>query len=311
MSEMHSPLIALGSTLPPEVEAGAELALGVRVTCPFGCDLPGGRVRAVSSDGSVVTAESVSPDEALDVEEVLYLRVPLEVGEHTWTVLFPAHDVGGVVHEEVSLHVGTTVRPHETSVAVWDLPTPVVVGESFSAKVGIRCAAECRLTGKRPEVLDETGARVGEGSLGEEPWPGTRALYWVEVLLEAPPAEGSFIWSASPVLADMGTSHLEAEAVVGFFTVGPPEHTVAVEVVREDTGDPIEKVEVRMGIYRASTDERGMARFELPSGEFKLLASKPGFSTDLATVEVIGDLDIRVEARHVPETDPEDERVWM
>ena len=64
-----------------------------------------------------------------------------------------------------------------------------------------------------------------------------------------------------------------------------------------------------MGIYRASTDERGMARFELPSGRFDLIAWKPGFATDPATVEVIGDLEVRVEARYVPE--PDDERIWM
>ena len=66
-----------------------------------------------------------------------------------------------------------------------------------------------------------------------------------------------------------------------------------------------------MGIYRASTDERGMARFELPSGEFDLIARKPGYATDPATVEVIGDLEVRIEARYVPETDPDDERIWM
>ena len=151
----------------------------------------------------------------------------------------------------------------------------------------------------------------GEGSLGEEPWPGTQALYWAEVLLEAPPGEGSFTWSAGPVAADLGSSHLEASAVVGFRTVGAPEHTVEVEVVRDDTGDPIDKVEVRMGIYRASTDERGMARFELPSGEFNVVASKPGFATDPETVEVIGDLEVTIEARYVPDTDPDDERIWM
>jgi len=314
MSDTHSPLIALDSALPPDVEAGTELTLGVRVTCPFGCDLPAESVRAVAPDGSVVTAEPVSSDEGdeeLDAAAVLSLRAPMEVGEHTWTILLPAHDVDGVVHEEVSLHVATTVRPHKTSVAVWDLPTPIVIGEGFSAKIGIKCAVGCRLTGKLMEVLDEAGTRVGEGNLGEEPWPGTQALYWAEVLLEAPPGEGSFTWSAGPVADDLGSSHLEASAVVGFRTVGAPEHTVEVEVVRDDTGDPIDKVELRMGIYRASTDERGMARFELPSGEFKLVASKVGFATDPETVEVIGDLEVTIEARYVPETDPDDERIWM
>ena len=208
-------------------------------------------------------------------------------------------------------HVGTTIRPHETSVAVWDLPTPVVIGETFSAKIGIRCSAECRLTGKLFEVRNQAGTRVGEGSLGEEPWPGTRALYWAEVLLDAPPNEGSFAWSAGPVATDLGSSHRKASAVLSFCTVGPPEHTVEVEVVRDDTGDPIDAVDVRMGIYRASTDERGLARFELPSGEFDLHAWKPGFVAAPATVEVIGDLQVRVEARYVPQTDPDDERIWM
>ena len=195
--------------------------------------------------------------------------------------------------------------------AVWDLPTPVVIGERFSAKVGIRCSAECRLTGKLVEVRNEAGTSVGEGSLGDEPWPGTRALYWAEVFLEAPPREGSFTWSVGPVAPEWGSSHRQSSAVVGFRTVGPPEHTVAVAVVRDDTGDPIDKVEVRMGIYRASTDDRGMARFELPSGEFDLIAWKSGFATDPATVKVIGDLEVRIEARYVPQTDPDDERIWM
>lgn len=311
MPEIHSPRIALSSPLPPDVEAGTELSFGVRVTCPFGCDLPGGRVRALAPDGSVVTPEPARHDEELNETEILSLRAPMEVGEHTWTILLPANEIDGMVHEEVSLRVGTTVRPHETSVAVWDLPSPVVIGEGFSAKIGVRCSAECRLTGKRFEVCNEAGTRVGEGSLGEEPWPGTQALYWAEVLLDAPVSEGSFTWSAGLVAADLGSSHRKASAVVSFCTVGPPEHTVAVEVVRDDTGDPIDKVDVRMGIYRASTDERGMATFALPSGEFDLHAWKPGFATDPATVEVIGDLEVRIEARTVPETDPDDERIWM
>ena len=311
MPEIHLPRIALSSPLPPDVEAGAELTLGVRVTCPFGCDLPGESVQALAPDGSVVTAEPERPVEGSNQAGILSLRAPMEVGEHTWTILLPGNEVDGVVHEEVSLRVGITVQPHETSVAVWDLPTPVVIGEKFSAKVGIRCSAECRLTGELVEVRSEAGTRVGEGSLSDGPWPGTRALYWAEVFLEAPPREGSFTWSAGPSAAEWGPSHRQASAVVSFRTAGPPEHTVAVAVVRDDTGDPIDKVDVRMGIYRASTDERGMARFELPSGEFDLIAWKPGFATDPATVEVIGDLEVRIEARYVPQTDPDDERIWM
>ena len=350
MPGTHAPLIELISPLPADVEACTELTLEVRVTCPAGCDLEGESVQVLAADGSVVTVERVSPDTAEpvgpdavdavgpdprtaeavspdavesgsldpgepvsphDEVEILSLRAPREVGEHTWTILLPAHEMDGVVHGEASLDVSTTVKPHETSVAVWDVATPVVFCEGFGAKIGIRCSAECGLTGKLVEVCDETGARVGEGILGEEPWPGTRALYWAEVPLEAPPSEGSFAWSAGPVEADFGPSHLPASAVVSFRTVGPPEHTVEVEIVRDDNGEPLERVEVRMGIYRASTDERGMARFELPSGEFDLVASKAEFAADPMTVEVTGDLEVRIEARYEPPPDPDEERIWM
>lgn len=311
MTEIHSPRIALSGPLPPDVEAGSELSLGVRVTCPFGCDLGGESIRVLAVDGSVLTAELVRHEEGLNEADILTLRAPIEVGEHTWTVLLPAHEVDGVVHEEDSLRVSTTVRPHKTSVAVWDLPTPVVIGERFSAKIGIRCSVECRLTGELFEVRNEAGTRVGEGSLGDGPWPGTQALYWAEVLLEAPPREGTFTWSVGPVAPESGSSHRRASAVISFCTVGPPQHTVAVAVVRDDTGEPIDKVEVRIGIYRASTDERGIARFDLPSGEFDLVAWKPGFATDPRTVEVIGDMEVRIEARYVPQPNPDDERIWM
>ena len=312
MPDIHSTRIALSRPFPPDVEAGTELSFGVQVTCPFGCDLRGESVQVLAPDGSVVTAELIRHDDGVNEAEILSLKAPMEAGEHTWTILLPANEVGGVVHEEGSLPVGSTIRPHETSVAVWDLSTPVVIGEWFTARIGIKCSAECRLTGQLVEVRDEAGTKVGEGSLGDAPWPGTRALYWAEVRLKAPPKEGSFTWSVGgPSAPELESSHREASAVVRFSTVGPPEHTVTVQVVRDDTKDPIDKVAVRLGIYRASTDERGLARFELPSGEFDLIARKPGFETDPETVEVMGDLEVRIEARYVPQTNPDDERIWM
>ena len=330
MAETHQPRIELSSPLPPDVEAGTVLTLVVRLTCRSGCALSVESVHALAPDGSVVDAEpgwpegaegmdaehSVSAEEALSEaavpeEAIFSLIAPTEVGTHTWKIVLPAHEVDGVVHDEASLEVGTTVRPHETSVAAWDITSPVVVGQPFSAKVGIRCSAECRMSGKRFGVRNDAGAPVGEGILGDHVWPGTKALYWAEVLLEGPSTVDSFIWSAGLLAADLGSSHLEAFSVLSFRTVEPPEHTVSVEVVRDDTGDPIAAVEVRVGVYRASTDDQGVARFEVPSGEFDVLAWKTGFVTDPASVEVIEDLEMRIEARYVPQADPDDERVWM
>jgi hypothetical protein len=353
MSETHSPRIEVSSPLPPDVDAGSEHTIGVRLTCPSGCALSVEGVQAVAPDGAVVSAEAVWPEAAETVsqrpatpdmreaasseaadptgthaerpvsaeealseavvpeEGILSVIAPIEVGEHAWTILVPAHVVEGVVHEEASLQLGTTVRPHQTSVAAWDITSPVVVGRPFGAKVGIRCSAECRMTGKRFAVRNDAGATVGEGTLGDDVWPGTQALYWAEVLFEAPTTVGSFNWSAGLLTDDLGSSHLEAFSVLSFRTVEPPEHTVSVEVVRDDTGDPIERVEVRMGLYRASTDDRGVATFEVPSGEFDVLAWKTGFVSDTASVEVMADLEIKIEARYVPQANPDEDRAWM
>src|SRR4029078_10961694 len=75
---------------------------------------------------------------------------------------------------------------HETSLAVWDIPTPAA-GERFSVKAGAKSSAGCTLCGRRIEVL-AGDAVVASGSLGDAPWPGTSALYWAELALRAPPA---------------------------------------------------------------------------------------------------------------------------
>ena len=86
---------------------------------------------------------------------------------------------------------------HPTSIAVWGVPSPVVVSRRFAATVGVKCAAGCPLAGRQVVVRDAAGADVGHGSLGESPAPGTRALYAAEVMLEAPPEEGVHAWTAA------------------------------------------------------------------------------------------------------------------
>lgn len=90
-----------------------------------------------------------------------------------------------------------TPPPHPTSLAVWGVPSPVVVNRHFRVTVGVKCADACPLAGQRVVVHDETGAEVGNGRLGESPVPGTHALYAAEVTLTAPAREGVHSWSAA------------------------------------------------------------------------------------------------------------------
>ena len=87
--------------------------------------------------------------------------------------------------------------PHSTSIAVWGVPSPVVVDRRFAATVGVKCSAGCPLAGRAVVVRDEAGAEAGRGRLGETPAPGTSALHAVEVALKAPAREGVYTWTAA------------------------------------------------------------------------------------------------------------------
>ena len=66
-----------------------------------------------------------------------------------------------------------------------------------------------------------------------------------------------------------------------------------------------------MGVYRASTDERGRASLEVPKGRYDLNLGKVGYETHSQTVEVTQDVTIQVKAVSAPDKDPDDEQVWM
>ena len=87
-------------------------------------------------------------------------------------------------------------RPaHPTSIAVWGAPSPIVAASRFTVTVGVKCAGACPPAGRPVVVRDETGRDVGQGTLGAEPSPGTRALYAAAVVLTAPREPGVHAWN--------------------------------------------------------------------------------------------------------------------
>ena len=55
------------------------------------------------------------------------------------------------------------------SLAVWDVPMPVAIGENFAIKVG-------GAKGAKVEVLDSAGTVVASGTIGGEPLAGTEEI---------------------------------------------------------------------------------------------------------------------------------------
>ncbi|HZD90928.1 MAG TPA: hypothetical protein VE224_12570, partial [Pseudolabrys sp.] len=135
------------------------------------------------------------------------------------------------------------------SLAVWEAPMPVLAGGTFSVKVGARAADGRALTGREIAVSDANGVTVAAGRLGAAPWPGTEALYWVELNMPAP---------AAPQVATFQVrSAGEAYALATEFTViaaGKPAHSVAVTITDRDTAEPLAAVEVRLGPFAARAD---------------------------------------------------------
>ncbi len=297
---VHRIALSLPQPMPPQVAAGVRLALTIYAACPHGCDLDGLPVYVAAADEILAAGELAAGAAAAGAAVELQVRAPLQVGEHGWSVRAPRHASGGAVHEASSLPLQFRTIPHAASLAVWDVPSPTPAGSPFHVKVGVRCAAGCALAGRRVEVRDEAGARVGGGTLGETPWTGTSALYWTTVELPAPAAEGVHSCTAVLVGPDDGPPHEAAPATFTFRADRTPAHRATVRVIDEGTRAPVDGVEVRIGRYMASTDEHGVAELALPPGAFEVGIRKNGFRAEPLCVTVDGDLALEIAAATCP-----------
>jgi hypothetical protein len=195
--------------------------------------------------------------------------------------------------------------------AVWEIPSAVVLGADFKVKVGVKCSAECPLTGGRFEVLNDEGETVGGGRLGELPSPGTRALYSAYAESAAPLTEAVSIWSVRFIPESVALPHTECVANFSFPTVREPEHRVTITLREEGTGAPLERADVKLGAYRASTDAGGHAVLELPKGRYALSVWKHGYRPLSQKVSVDQDVEMDLKASVAPDVDEDEERLWM
>jgi hypothetical protein len=172
---------------------------------------------------------------------------------------------------------------HALTLAVWDLPSPVVIGRPLALKVGAKCSHGCNLTGATVEIRNDAHTIVGSARMGPTRWDGTSALYWTHVELTGPDAAGPACFTAA-IAAVEGHLHQGVSSTFRFIAVNPPEHVVTLTVTNKDTG--VAGAEVRVGPFRAATNEEGMASIELPSGTFELTAWKAGYDAASTSVHV-------------------------
>jgi hypothetical protein len=302
--QTHAILIEAGA--PAEVAVGAEFALKVTLTCAAGCDLSQLPLTITAPAGALVAAEpGVGENNAGEGARIVTLTAPLQVGEHVWRVSCAPHEASGVRHEACSSPVVVRTRPHQTSLAAWAIPSPVVTGQHFAIKAGAKSAMACDLNGRIIEVRDETGATIGRGTLGAAPWPGTAALYWAELELQAPPKAGMFSWSVRFDAAELEIPHEDAAASFSIAIVSPPEHRLTVKVFERETAAPIADAQVRLGAYRAATGPSGLAEIMMPKGTYDLNVWKVGYEAPASSVTIDADAAVEVAVAALPEENPD------
>jgi hypothetical protein len=185
--------------------------------------------------------------------------------------------------------------PHTTDVVAWDIPTNVVVGDTFTIKVGIKCSNGCPLASSRFLIRDHVGTQVAAGTLPDEQWPDTVGLYVAEVELEAPASEGLYTWSVTRPQSDLEPPHAEGSIDFGLRVVDRPECLVTIESVDKLTQAPLSGARVVMHPYRVVADQLGIAHVRVAKGTYKLFVSQTNYLTCGLPVEVAADMTTRVE----------------
>lgn len=305
--EVHAIDACTVEALPAEVLAAAELTLKVRVSCSGSCDLRGQPLLILERDDILIEkVELTEFTSGMNLGSALIVKAPDAPGTYTWTALCPAHEKEGVLHEEARVSFSFTVKAHPTTVSVWGVPPAIAAGGKVSFKVGMTCAAHCKLTNREFQIVDQQGTQVAHGLLGADAWPATTALYFTEVELRAPTNEGHYSYEARAPGITWELPHEGDSCTFRLRVVRPPECMVTVVAVDKDDHIPIKGAHVVMHPYRAFTDENGVAVLSVPKGEYKLHVSGFRYAAFHTTVEVTGDVTHNAELYWQPHLD-EDE----
>ncbi len=292
-----------------EVDAGADLTLVGTIQCSPARDLRDLALLIKDEEGSSLGEAQITEfDGETNTTAELVLKAPLAPGEHTWLAVLPAHTAEEVDYGEVSTPFEFIVNAHTTSIVVWDVPTAIVAGESFRFKLGVKCSSECRPAGWTFVVSDEHGQPMATGKLGDEPWPGTAALYYAEIEARAPAAEGLHDWTMTAPGTDLDVPHEQHIARVGVRSVRPPEFLISVEAIDEASQAPIKGAKVVVHPYRVFTDEQGRAQVRVPKGTYRIFVSGPRHVPYRADSEVTADTTIRAEL--VVDREPSAAELW-
>jgi len=290
---------------PAEVDAGAEFAFSCRIAHSLGSDQSGLAV-SIRDHGNAelaLAALAGSGGVACVTDDIL-LKAPLTKGEHIYRAVLVTQTKAGAPVDMTATEFPVVVKAHAMRLNVWDLPSAIVAGESFTFKAGIKCSAGCDLAGRDVDLFDGDGNRMGAGTLRNEVWPGTSALQYAEIDGKAPSAAGNARWEIRISEQDAGVPHAAGALALDVEVVAPPDCAVTIEAADAGTHAPIGQARVVLHPYRAVTGEDGVATLKVVKGSYRLLVSASRYLATAMTVEVAEDLTVRAELTLEPVVDP-------
>jgi hypothetical protein len=299
--DIHPTTIAFAQSPPSRSFAGTEMILKIQVSCPHGCNLQGKKIRILGQEGTqLIEAELKESPGGGNVTGDLTLQTPVQLGEVTWQAFFPSCDEREIRHEEGRVGFSFQVLPHETSLAVWDTPSPAVRERENFLKVGVKCSAGCNLAGEDIEIRDHEENVVAAGTLGESPWPGSEGLYWREVPFRAPHQEGYYSWKAKFCESRRALPHQGAVLSFSFQTARPPEYRLSFEVTDAETKAPIGDAYVAANTFRTYTDALGRALLEISGGAYEIYVWRDGYLAWETSLEISADTGLQAALSAAP-----------
>lgn len=299
----HDTTISMVKTAPAELNGGTDFVLKVRVSCASACDLWGKLVKIITHDDVMAKQIVLNSFDGTASEAAEFtVTAPLEPGEYTWTAMFPAQEKAGVLHGESLVTFSFNVKPHTINLEVYDVPSPITVGEEFKIKVGVKCSAGCKLAGQEIVITNRQGEKVASGKLDDVPSPEAASLYTANISVKAPGIERRYRWTANLIPLNLEHSHDEVSSNFVFMTARKSEYVVTIEATDKQTKSLVKNAKVilrplkyRGTTYRCSTDENGIATINVPGGKFQLFVSAEDQQYFKPTLEVNDDVSIKTE----------------
>jgi hypothetical protein len=212
-------------------------------------------------------------------------------GSYSWVARYSNAAEGGPSHAEVSSSLSFDFRPHALSLAVWDLPSPVISGETIFVKVGAKCGNDCPLEGYPLRLCDEKGVSLASVTLGSEPWEGSQALYWAPASFKAPKETGTYTYH---VHTDASKDHGAARGEFSFYVAQKPGCTVSIVVKDKESEAFLPLATVALHPYSACTDEAGYASVPAVVGQAKLTVKAADYESRQLDLVVTGDTSLVV-----------------